>query len=470
MRTRTFLAILVLPFLLPACAVGPDYKRPPVTVPEAIRGAPANEATAAASLADRPWWEIFADDALKNLIDEALRNNYDVRRAAWRVEEFRARAGIARSELYPQIGYQAAWARGRLSEFVQPGSTTVNLHHVNLGLSWEIDLWGRVRRLSEAGLAQYLSTEEARRGVLISVVSDVAQGYFDLRELDERLAIARRTTAAFQETYDLFSRQAAGGIASQLEVARAEAALRVASATVPDLERQIVAQENRISFLVGRNPGPIPRGAGLTEQALPARVPAGLPSALLERRPDVREAEQQLVSANAEVGAAVAGFFPTISLTGAFGGVSSDLSDLLQTGKAWSIAAGLTGPLFQGLRLKNQYDTDVALFEQARVRYESAVTNAFGEVSTALSAYQKLAAAEEERARSVAAYQDAVRLANIRYGAGMSSYVEVLDAEQQLFPAENALAETRLARLDSLVALYKSLGGGWAPEDPKSTD
>jgi len=461
MRIRTLLAIS---FLLSGCAVGPNYKRPAVTVPEAIRGASAGEAAAAASLADRPWWEIFGDDALKALIDEALRNNYDVRAAAWRVEEFRARAGIARSEFFPQIQYEGAWSRSRQSEFVQPGSTPKNLHDVNLGLSWEVDLWGRIRRLSEAGLAQYLSTEEARRGVLISAVSEVAQAYFGLRELDERLAIARRTTDAFQGTYDLFNRQLSGGITSQLEVSRAEAALRTAAATIPDLERQIVAQENLICFLVGRNPGPIPRAAGLTEQALPPEVPAGLPSALLERRPDVRQTEQQLVSANAEVGAAMASFFPRISLTGTAGGVSPQVSDIFGAGRVWSIAAGLTGPLFQGGRLKYQYDANVALFEQAKTQYESAVTRAFGEVSTALSAYQKLAAAEREQARSVAAYQEAVRLANIRYGAGLSSYVEVLDAEQQLFPAENTLAQTQLARLDAFVALYKSLGGGWSLE------
>jgi multidrug efflux system outer membrane protein len=461
--------LLAIPLLLSACAVGPNYKRPAVTVPETIRGVSADEAATAASLADRPWWEIFGDDALKALIDEALRNNYDVRQAVWRVEEFRARAGIARSESFPQIQYQGAWSRSRQSDFVQPGSTPNNLHDVNLGLSWEIDLWGRIRRLSEAALAQYFSTQEARRGFLISVVSEVAQAYFELRQLDERLVIARRTTEAFQGTYDLFSRQLSGGIASGLEVSRAEAALRTASATVPDLERQIVAQENRICFLLGRNPGPIPRGSSLTDQSLPSEVPPGLPSSLLERRPDVRQAEQQLVSANANIGAAVANFFPRISLTGAFGGVSPQVSDLFGAGKTWSIAAGLTGPLFEGGRLKNQYDVNLALFEQAKVEYESAVTNAFGEVSTALSAYQKLATSEQEQARSVAAYQDAVRLANIRYGAGLSSYVEVLDAEQQLFPAENTLAQTRAARLNAFVSLYKSLGGGWTLESRQAS-
>jgi multidrug efflux system outer membrane protein len=458
------LAALALTGLLTGCAVGSNYKRPPLTVPDQTRGqaTPAE----AASLADQPWWEVFQDDALKTLIDEALRNNYDVRAAAWRVEEFRARAGIARSELFPQVQYQGQWSRSRLSEFVQPGSTPINLYDVNLGLSWEIDLWGRIRRLSQAALAQYLSTQEARRGVLLSVVSEVAEAYFEVRELDARLEIARRTTETFQGTYDLFDRQLAGGIASQLELSRAEAALATAAAAVPDLELQIVARENLLSFLLGRNPGPIPRGASLTEQRLPPEVPGGLPSALLERRPDLRQVEQQLVAANANVGAAMASLFPTISLTGAFGGVSPDVSTLFGAGKTWSVAAGLTGPLFQGLRLKNQYDANVALWEQAKVQYEAAVTNAFGEVSTALVAHQKLAQVEKEQARSVAAYQEAVRLANIRYVAGLSSYVEVLDAQQQLFPAENTLAQTRFSRLDNLVQLYKALGGGWNIENP----
>ena len=469
------IALLLLASIFAAgCAVGPSYKRPAVTVPEMTRGqvGPAE----AASLADQPWWEIFGDDSLKALIDEALRNNYDVRAAAWRVEEFRARAGIARSGLFPQIGYQAQWSRSRQSEFVLPGSRPVNIHDVNLGLSWEIDLWGRVRRLSEAALAQYFSTREARRGVLLSVVSEVAQAYFELRELDAQLEIARRTTETFQGTYDLFNRQLLGGVTSELVVARAEAALGAAAAAIPNLERLIVAQENLLCFLVGRNPGPIPRGQSLTEQTLPPEVPAGLPSTLLvpaglpstllERRPDLRQAEQQLIAANAFVGAAMASFFPTISLTGSFGGVSPEVSDLFRAGKTWSVAAGLTGPLFQGLRLKNQYDVNVALWEQARIQYESAVTNAFGEVSTALVAHQKLAEVETQQARSVGAYREAVRLANIRYLAGLSSYVEVLDAQQQLFPAENALAQVRFSRLSNFVQLYKALGGGWNTADP----
>jgi outer membrane protein, multidrug efflux system len=457
---------LVLPLLLllSGCAVGPNYNRPPIAAPEQVRGetGPAQ----AASLADRAWWEIFDDETLKGLLDEALKDGYDVRLAAARVEEARANAGIARSEFFPQIDYQGQWSRSRQSEFVAPGTGTVSLHDVNLGLTWEIDLWGRIRRSSESALAQYLASEEARRGVLLSLVSEVATDYFQLRQLDQRVEIARRTTTAFQETYDLFGRRLEAGMASALETASAEASLATVAGQVPQLESQIVTLENAIGLLLGRPPGPIGRGASLTDQFLPPEVPAGLPSDLLRRRPDLKQAEQQLIAANANVGAAMANFFPTLSLTGAFGGVSTDVSNLFSDGKTWSIAAGLTGPLFQGLRLKNQYDARVAQWEQAKTQYERAVTNAFGEVSSAIVAHQKLAQAEREQARAVAAYRQAVTLSNQRYVSGFAGYLDVLQAEQNLFPAENALAQIRFNRLANFVQLYKALGGGWNLSDP----
>lgn len=468
-RVLAALLSLLTLFTSAGCLLGPSYRRPAIPAPEAHRGqvTPA----AAASLADQPWWEFFGDDALKALIDEALRHNFDVRIAAARVEEFRARAGIVRSDLAPQIGYQGQVAHGRQSDFVsgEDNSPTGTVLQVNLGGSWEIDVFGRIRRLSEAALAQYLSTEEARRGVLLSVVSQVAQSYFRLRELDRRLEIARGTTEAFQGTLDLFNRQLSGGVASGLQVSRAEAALGTAAAAIPDFERQIVAEENLLSFLLGRNPGPIPRGNALTDQPIPGEIPAGLPSALLERRPDVRQAEQQLVAANANVGAAIASFFPTVSLTAAFGGVSPEISTLFSSGKNWSIVGALAGPIFQGGRLKNQLAANRAVFEELAAAYESAVRNAFGEVSTALVAHEKLAQVEERQARTVNAYREAVRLANIRYLAGLSSYVEVLDSQQQLFPAEISLAQTRSARLANLVTLYRALGGGWNLENPAWT-
>ena len=455
---------VVLSLVACGCAVGPNYKRPAIAAPGEVRGAagPAESA----SLADRPWWEIFQDRTLQGLIDEALKNGYDVRVAAARVEEARANAGIARSDFYPQIGYSAQWTRVQEPGLLAPGVGVLNYHNVNLGLSWELDLWGRIRRSSESALAQYLATEEARRGVLLSLVAETATDYFALRQLDLRLEIARRTKDAFQETYDLFSRRFEAGMASSLETASAEASLAVVAAVVPQLESQIVAQENAIDLLIGRQPGPIARGAVLNDQYLPPEVPAGLPSELLERRPDLLEAEQQLVAANANVGVATANFFPTISLTGAFGGLSTEVSDLFASGKTWSIAAGLTGPLFQGLRLKNQYDARVAQWDAARALYEKAVTNAFTEVSSAVVAHRKLADAEKELTRAVAAFREAVSLSNQRYISGFAGYLDVLQAEQNLFPAENALALLRFSRLANFVQLYKALGGGWSLTDP----
>lgn len=457
-------AIVVGGAFAAGCAVGPNYRRPTVEPTKETRGqlGPVE----AASMADQAWWEIFQDDVLKALIDEALRNGFDARLAVWRVEEARANAGIARSRFFPQVGYQAEWSRSRSSSFVIPNAEPVNLHDVNLGLSWEIDLWGRIRRSSEAALAQYLASREARRGVLLSLVAEVATQYFQLRELDAELEIAYRTRAAFQGTFDLFNARLQRGAASALETSSAEASLATVAARVPALERQIVAQENLICFLLGRNPEAIPRGASLNAQPFPPEIPAGLPSSLLERRPDLLETEQQLVAANAAVGVATANFFPTISLTGALGGISPQVSELLQTGKTWSMAAGLAGPLFQGLRLKNQYDVSVAQWEEAKLHYEAAVTSAFSEVSSAIVAQQKLAEQEVELARAVRANQEAVRLSNTRYLAGLSDYLQVLQAQQQLFPAENALAQTRFSRLSNFAQLYKALGGGWSVGDP----
>jgi len=458
--------------LLNGCAVGPNYQRPPVSSPVEFRGQPAAAPQAAAaptreaaSLADQAWWNVLQDETLRTLIDEALKNGYDVRAAAWRVEEARANAGIAKSEYFPQIQGGAGWSRGRVSEFVSPVPGTLELYDVNVGFSWEIDLWGRIRRLNEAALARYLSTEEARRGVLLSLVSDVATAYFELRALDSEKEIAERTALAFKETHDLFSSRYEAGIASALETASAAAPLATTQAVIPDLERRIAAQENRIALLLGRNPGDVPRGAALDEQILPPDIPAGLPSELLQRRPDLRQAEQALIAANADVGVTVAEYFPSLRLTGAFGGLAPQVSDLFKGGKQWSIGGGLLTPLFQGRRLKNQNRAAVARFEQAKVEYERSVTNAFGEVSTALVAYERLAHVGEEQERAVAAYREAVDLANDRYRSGLADYLEVLQAQRQLFPAELALTQARFERLGALVDLYRALGGGWRLED-----
>jgi multidrug efflux system outer membrane protein len=456
--------------LLTGCAAGPNYRRPAVAVPEQLRGqaAPAQ----AASLADQAWWQLFKDDALQGLLDEALRNAYDLRLAVWRVEEARAAAGIASAGYWPQVQVQGQWTRSRQSPLISgaagaggAASPPLNLYDVNAGLSWELDLWGRIRRTNEAALAQTLASEEARRGVLLSLVSDVATTYFQLRELDEQLAIATRTAAAFQGSYDLFKRRLDAGAASALDTASAEVSLASATAAIPDLERQIEAQENRLSLLLGRVPGTVPRGAALADQALPPEVPAGLPADLLRRRPDLRQAEQQLVAANANVGIAVANFFPTVSLTAAFGGVAPELSGLFTGGRAWSLGGGLLSPVLQGRRLESQHRVAIAQWEEAKVQYERSVNNAFSEVATALVAYQKLAGVESEQARAVAVNRDAVRLSNQRYLGGRSDYLEVLQAQQAQFAAENALAQTHFNRLASLVQLYKALGGGWQLSD-----
>jgi len=465
----TLAPLVVAGALLAGCAVGPSYRRPAVTVPAQLRGQPA--AADAASLADQAWWQVFQDDSLKALVDEALRNGYDPRLAAWRVEEARANAGVAGALYLPQVQVQADWTRGRQSSFAGGAggagfaTSPQNLYDVNAGLSWEIDLWGRIRRTNEAALAQALASEAARRGVLLSLVSDVATGYFQLRELDEQLAVAKRTAAAFQGSYDLFNRRLAAGAASALDTSSAEVSLAAASAAVPDLERQIEAQENRLCLLLGRPPGPIARGAALADQALPPAVPAGLPSDLLRRRPDLRQAEQQLVAANANVGVALANFYPTISLTGAFGGVAPELAGLFGAGRTWSLGGGLLSPVLQGRRLEAQHRVAVAQWEEAKVQYEQSVNNAFAEVATALVAYQKLAGVESEQVRAVTVNREAVRLSNQRYLAGRSDYLEVLQAEQQQFAAENAVAQTRFNRLASLVQLYKALGGGWQLAD-----
>lgn len=455
---KRFAAATALAALSAGCVVGPNYKRPPVTVPERVYGQLAADAE---SLADLPWWEVFEDPVLRGLIEEALREGYDVRIAAARVEEARARFGIARAAAFPQVGYAAGYERRHVPESASDSTTSGDNFVVNVSVGWELDLWGRVRRLKEAARAEFLATEEARRGVMLSLVSDLASAYFELRELDAELDNARRAQAAFQETFDLFNKRLQGGAASALETSRAEAALAEVSARLPDLERQVVARENEIGVLLGRVPGPVPRGGDLDAQPIPPRVPAGLPSALLTRRPDLRAAEQALIAATANVGVARAALFPTISLTGALGGASSELSDLIGTNPAWKIGAGLTGPLFQGGRIRSQQRVALAQLDEARLLYEQDVNRALAEVSTSLVALQKLEDAEAQRRRAVAANQNAVRLARLRYASGLSAYFEVLDALQQLFQAENTLAQTRRDHLVALTQFYEALGGGW---------
>jgi multidrug efflux system outer membrane protein len=455
MRKFAYLPLLLL--WLAGCAVGPKYKRPAIRPPDKyyLESAPQPN-----SVADLAWWEVFKDPVLQGLIQEALKNNYDVAIAAARVEEARAQAGVARSAYYPQIGYDVGISGVRTQ--VVPNHTYYNY---NFNLAWELDLWGRIRRLNEQQRALFFASEEVQRGVWLSLVSDVAQAYFELRALDAQLVIAQETAQSFQDTLDLFQKKLEGGAATALETSRAEGALANVLATIPDLERQITAKENQISLLLGKNPAPVPRGASLSEQNDVDLVPAGLPSTLMERRPDLRQAEQELVAANAAVGVAKANFFPVISLTGLLGGVSPQLSGLVSSGTQWSLGGGLAGPLFTGGRLKSQYRAAFAQRDQAQSFYEKSVTQAFGEVSTALAAHQKLADALKEQYRSVGAYQDSVRLSTLRYDSGLSSYFEVIDAKLNLFPVQNTAVVYDLGRKVALVNLYKALGGGWKLSD-----
>ncbi|MFP5212397.1 MAG: efflux transporter outer membrane subunit [Acidobacteriota bacterium] len=481
--------LLLLIFCVSGCAVGPDYKRPVVDTPVNYRSAvtPAEQA----SFADLPWWDVFKDETLQRLIAEAMERNYDLRIAVTRIEQSRQIAARARSQFFPQVDYNGAVSRGRNSSFGEPASTvtpettvpvigddgrvttrrigakanTTSSALLDVTAFWEIDLWGRIRRLNEAALADLMASEDVRRGVVISLVSNVAQAYFELLEFDLQLEIAKKNTISREETLKIFSQRLQGGAASRLETASAEALVGTTAADIPELERQIVLKENQINVLLGRKPGPIERHSTLLDQSNPIEIPAGLPSALLERRPDIRQAEESLHAANARVGVAKANFFPQIGLTALFGKVSSDLSAF--TGgisNMWGAAATMSGPLFHGGSLTAEYRQAKAEWEEARLVYEQTALNAFQEVSDALISREKFETARVQQARAVKAYEEAVEVSLKRYVAGKASYYEVLQNQQNLYPAETTLALTRLNQLLSVVQLYKALGGGWQPE------
>ena len=464
---------IVAAAVLSGCALGPDYKRPPVVEPATFRGQATGEAS---SLADAPWWDVFQDPMLKYLIEEALRRNYDIKIATARVQEARALLGVARADFYPSLDYGAGAARSnaRAGALGLPGGqapTTSSLFYGTLNASWELDIWGRIRRSNEAALASLLATEDGRRGVWLSLVSDLAQAYFELLALDVRLQIARDSTEAYQRTYNLFLDRFQQGAASKLETARAQGALGEAQATIPQLESDIVAKENQIGVLLGQPPGPIPRGTPMYDQPVVPAVPAGLPSALLERRPDLRQAEQQLVAANARIGIAKAEFFPKLSLTALFGTASPEISALTGgSATIWAVAGMVSGPLFNAGRTLGYYRASIAQWEQAKLQYEYAVLNALREVSDALTALGKLSEAETGQDSAVKALAEAVERAMDRYQHGLASYFEVLEAQQQLFPAQNTLAQIRRNRLLTHVRLYRVLGGGWSLTDAQWND
>jgi multidrug efflux system outer membrane protein len=447
---------------VPGCAVGPNYKRPSVDSPTTFRGdnTPTNN-----SFADMDWWQVYQDTTLQALVREAFTNNYDLRIALARVEQARALAMQARSQFVPSVTYSGVVSRGRnavLGSAFPNNGTTVSTAATTLNALWELDFWGRIRRLNEAARARFLASEEAGRGVRLILLSEVAADYFRLIELDQELGIASRTTNSFTESLRIFSQRVAGGTASALEASRAEAALADATAAIPEILDQISRNENELCLLLGRVPGPIERGGPPLESMTPPDVPAGLPSSLLERRPDVREAEQLLQAANAQIGESVAEFFPKIGLTALLGRVSPELSAFtLGSANAWSIAATASGPLFEGGRLVGQYHQAKAARDEALLHYRQTALTSLRDVSNALISRERLAEAREQRTRQVTALETAVKLSSERYVAGKASYYEVLEAQQQLFPAEITLSRTQRDQLLAMVALYKGLGGGW---------
>jgi multidrug efflux system outer membrane protein len=430
----------------------------------------------AASLADEPFWEVFADPVLQGLIREAIDNNLDLVAATARVEEARALAGIRKSFLYPSIDAAGGYSAQQTSINAEPpqdisGDRTFQNYSAGFSLSWELDIFGRIRRLNEAAFARFLATEQGRRGVLVTLVGDVASGYFLLRQFDRQLEIAYQTLRLNDETVAYYKVRLEGGVSNQLEVNQAIANRAITATAIPDLERQIALAENFLSVLLGRLPGPIARGASIQESAYPPVVPAGLPAQLLERRPDVVRAEELLIAANADIGAAKALFFPSFSLTGLLGGVSGDLSNFLESGSTvWSVGAGIFQPIFQGGRITRNYELALARYTEAVAQYRQAALNGYREVADSLVTIQKLAVAKTEIEKGVEALRDASNLSRLRYDTGLSSYLEILIADQQLFQQELQLAKTEGDQHRALAQLYRVLGGGWGPEQTPTPD
>ncbi len=448
--------------LLVACAVGPDYKRPGVEAPGEWR----IDYPKAAEVANTAWWQQFGDPALNQLIETALRENLDVQAASARVDQFLGVLSTTRSQFFPQFGYSGDVSRNRASQAgptpLAPGvNPNYSLYQGSLNAAWQIDLFGRVRRQSEAAQAQVYASEQGRRGVILSIVTTAATSYIALRALDRQLEIARTTARNYADTKDLFQLRFKGGVVSEVELAQIESQYQLALATIPSLEQQIAAQENLISVLLGRNPGAIPRGKSIDELVPPA-IPAGLPSELLERRPDILQAEQNLVAVNANIGVAKSLYFPTISITGLFGSLSTAAGDFL-TGPArtWSVGAGLAGPIFTFGAIGGQVQTAEAAQQEATLFYRQTILNAFRETSDALIGSQKKREESEAQARRVLALRDYARLSRLRFDNGVVSYIEVLFAENDLFSAELTAVNTQAERYTQLINVYKAMGGGW---------
>ena len=472
---RSIVIIMTL-LLVGGCAIGPDYQKPEITAPPAWMV----DMQTAKDTANTLWWEQFNDPALNDLISTALKQNYDLRIATARVEEYYGRYGATRAELFPQVGYGASAGRTQVSEKSvlagTPGAGTPhNIYQAQFSASWEIDLWGKIRRSTEAAQADLMAAEDFRRGVILSLVTSVATAYVDLRSLDRQLEIARQTIKSREESVKLFEIRFKGGNISEMELSQVKSEYYFALAAIPDLEKRARQQENLINLLLGRNPGPVSRGKAFEKSeaveaiALPA-VPAGLPSDLLMRRPDIRQAEQQLIAANARIGVAKAQYFPSISLTGLFGSASTDLSDLF-TGpaNAWNYAGALAGPIFTAGKIKGTVKAAQAIQQEALFGYEQAIRNGFREFEDALVDQDRTRLQLDAQARQVEVLSTYARLARLRYENGYTSYIEVLDAERSLFNGQLTYTQTQSSLMRSLVNLYKASGGGWIIEADKQS-
>jgi multidrug efflux system outer membrane protein len=458
---RWFIAIALT--LLTGCTVGPNYKRPAIAAPDAYRGlAPDAAPQTTASIADEKWWTVFVDQQLQALIRKAIAQNYSVRIAAARVLRAQAALGITRADQFPAIygGASAASIRIPKTKLLSPTNTSSN--QVNLSLAWELDFWGKYRRATESARANLLATEWGQKAVIWSLVSNVASAYFQLLELDAEMEISRRALTSRNESLRLVRIRESGGTTSMLDVRQSEQLVYAAAENIPNLERSIEQQENLISILLGENPEPIARGKPLVENRFPPIVPAGLPSSLLERRPDIQSAEQQLVAANAQIGVAKAAYFPVISLTATAGYQSTALTDLFTDPAGfWSFGGQLVQPIFTAGRLRSNVRLTEAQQQEAILFYQQSIQQAFREVSDSLIGYRKNQEFRAQQELLTAAAEDAVRLANLQYSGGVTSYLEVLDSDTRYFNAEITLAQVQLSERLALIQLYNALGGGW---------
>jgi multidrug efflux system outer membrane protein len=458
---RQFFAMTLFCLILCGCVVGPDYRRPAVDTPQSWRFTEMD----ARDQADTAWWDQFNDPVLNELISVALRENKDLKIAAARVEELRGRYAVTSTALYPQIGAGASVGGQRTTERGQvrlpaTAANPVELYQANFTASWEIDFWGKLRRGTEAARADLLGTEESKKAVIISLVASVAGAYVNLRDLDRQLEIAKQTAKSREDSYRIFTLRFQAGYASNLELSQADSEYERTRATIPALEKAISLQENALSLLLGRNPGPALRGKAIDDLGTPA-IPAGLPSDLLERRPDIRQAEQGLISANARIGVARARYFPSISLTGLFGWESTGLSQLF-TGPArmWNWSAPITQPIFTGGAIAGEVKAAEAVREEALLNYQKAIQNAFRDVEDSLIDQRRSREQLDAQAHQVEALRTYASTARLRYDNGYTSYMEVLDAERSLFEAELAYTQTRGGLLQALINLYKAMGGG----------